>query len=107
MNVIYGNNAQGKTNFIEALWLFTGAKSFRGAKDSELVAFGQKDSELLLDFVNGGVKREAKITISSRRSAELDTNGRLCNVTVLKEETEAKKAELALRTKNLFNRKKK
>ena len=56
MNVIYGNNAQGKTNFIEALWLFTGAKSFRGAKDGELVAFGQKDSELLLDFVNGGVK---------------------------------------------------
>ena len=73
MNVIYGNNAQGKTNFIEALWLFTGAKSFRGAKDSELVAFGQKDAELLLDFVSGGVEREAKLTIAARRSAELDT----------------------------------
>ena len=31
MNVIYGEYAQGKTNIIEAIWLFTGAKSFRGA----------------------------------------------------------------------------
>ena len=39
VNVIYGENAQGKTNLIEAVWLFTGAKSFRGAKDSELKGF--------------------------------------------------------------------
>ena len=29
-NVLYGDNAQGKTNLLEAMWLFTGAKSFRG-----------------------------------------------------------------------------
>ena len=40
VNVILGENAQGKTNLLEAVWLFTGGKSFRGAKDSELVAFG-------------------------------------------------------------------
>ena len=39
MNVICGENAQGKTNIIEAIWLFTGAKSFRGAKDSEFLKF--------------------------------------------------------------------
>ncbi len=36
VNVIYGENAQGKTNLLEALWLFTGGHSFRGAKDAEL-----------------------------------------------------------------------
>ena len=36
-NVVYGDNGQGKTNFVEAVWLFTGAKSFRGAKDGQLV----------------------------------------------------------------------
>ena len=36
VNVIYGGNAQGKTNLLEALWLFTGGHSFRGAKDTEL-----------------------------------------------------------------------
>ena len=39
-NIIYGDNGQGKTNFLEALWMFTGAKSFRGVRDSELVRFG-------------------------------------------------------------------
>ena len=38
INVIYGNNAQGKTNFLESIWLFTGGHSFRGNKDIELTA---------------------------------------------------------------------
>ena len=33
VNIICGENAQGKTNLMEALWLFTGAKSFRQTKD--------------------------------------------------------------------------
>ena len=37
MNVIFGENAQGKTNLIEAIWLLSGMKSFRGARDQELV----------------------------------------------------------------------
>ena len=36
INVIYGSNAQGKTNLLEAVWLFTGGHSFRGTKDGEL-----------------------------------------------------------------------
>ncbi|WP_099205106.1 DNA replication/repair protein RecF [Scatolibacter rhodanostii] len=36
MNVIYGENAQGKTNLLETIWLFTGGHSFRGTKDCEL-----------------------------------------------------------------------
>ena len=32
VNVIYGDNAQGKTNLIEALWLFCGGHSFRTSK---------------------------------------------------------------------------
>lgn len=72
-NIIYGNNAQGKTNLIEAIWLFTGAKSFRGAKDSEMVAFGNNNASLKMDFISGGVEKEARITINTRRYAELDT----------------------------------
>ncbi len=37
VNIISGNNAQGKTNLLEAIWLFTGGHSFRGNKDTELV----------------------------------------------------------------------
>ena len=56
VNVIYGDNAQGKTNLLEALWLFTGGHSFRGAKDSELPRLKKETGEnasaaaLALDF---------------------------------------------------------
>lgn len=32
VNVIYGENAQGKTNLLESIWLFTGCKSFQFKK---------------------------------------------------------------------------
>ena len=32
-NVICGSNAQGKTNLLESVWLFTGCRSFRGSTD--------------------------------------------------------------------------
>ncbi len=37
VNVIAGDNAQGKTNLLEALWLFTGARSFRGTRDRDFI----------------------------------------------------------------------
>lgn len=41
LTVICGNNGQGKTNLLEAIWLLTGGKSFRGGKDAELVRRGK------------------------------------------------------------------
>ena len=42
-NLIYGENAQGKTNLIEAIWLLSGGKSFRGTRDREMVNFEGDD----------------------------------------------------------------
>ena len=39
INIIYGNNAQGKTNIIESLFLCAYGKSFRAKKDKELIKF--------------------------------------------------------------------
>ena len=46
LTVICGRNGQGKTNLLEAIWLLTGGKSFRGAKDGELVARGAEFAAL-------------------------------------------------------------
>lgn len=75
INIFYGDNAQGKTNCLEAVWLFTGAKSFRGAKDKELVAFGGDQAELTLDFKAQGREQQARMSIQSRRSAQLNGIG--------------------------------
>lgn len=72
VNIIYGENAQGKTNIIEAIYLFTGAKSFRGVRDREMVKFGQEASKLKIDFENKNREQSAALTIKGRRSAELN-----------------------------------
>lgn len=51
-NVIYGNNAQGKTNLLEAVYLFSHGKSHRAKSDSELVGFGQDFARLSLEFAD-------------------------------------------------------
>lgn len=72
VNILYGENAQGKTNLLEACWLFTGSRSFRGAKDSELVAFGGEQATLGLQFFAAGREQEAAITIKQRRQVALN-----------------------------------
>ncbi len=69
MNVISGNNAQGKTNLIEAIWLFTGAKSFRGATDSELIKINELSSSIEIEFENQGIENNAKILIGEKKHA--------------------------------------
>ncbi|MDR0946405.1 MAG: DNA replication and repair protein RecF [Ruminococcus sp.] len=72
-NFITGENGQGKTNILEALWLLTGVKSFRRAKESaffcntenlpiEITALfenSQRTQEILLK--NDGKKRETTL----------------------------------------------
>jgi len=74
MNVICGENAQGKTNLIEAIWLFTGAKSFRGSKDSMFVKNGEEQALLKMDFYSEGIEKEAEIRIREKRNALLNGN---------------------------------
>ncbi len=72
VNIIWGENAQGKTNLIEALYLFTGAKSFRGAKDSQLVRFGSEKSRIKIEFEGNGREQNAEIVLSTRRSVSIN-----------------------------------
>lgn len=50
LNIVYGNNAQGKTNWLEAIYLLATAKSFRTQRLQELILFGEN-----LAIVRGGV----------------------------------------------------
>lgn len=69
MNVICGENAQGKTNIIEALWLFSGAKSFRSSKDSSFIKFGENKALAEVEFIFGGVKNDAQMEFNEKRTA--------------------------------------
>ncbi len=74
MNVICGENAQGKTNLIEAIWLFTGAKSFRGSKDINFLKFGEDKAACTLNFKSNGIVNNARIEVETKRTAFLNEN---------------------------------
>ncbi len=67
VNVIYGESAQGKTNILEAMWLFTGCKSFRGAKDAELIKFNEDFAKINLSFSDNVREKETQIIIGNKK----------------------------------------
>lgn len=60
INIIYGNNAQGKTNIIESIFLCAYGKSFRAKKDSDLIKFGENSAKVNILYKK--TDREGKIT---------------------------------------------
>ena len=69
VNVIYGDNAQGKTNMIEALWLFCGGHSFRTSRDSEVIQWEKSFARLEMHFFGQGRSQTAQITLSGSKKA--------------------------------------
>lgn len=82
INVICGENAQGKTNIIEALWLFSGAKSFRNTKDNEFIKFGENCAKIYTEFNMLGVDNNAQIIFENKKISFLNEK-KLANTSAL------------------------
>jgi DNA replication and repair protein RecF len=67
INIIHGNNGQGKTNLLEAIWISTGGRSFRGVKDSDLIKFNEKTAESTIEFYARKRGHELKTIISAQK----------------------------------------
>ncbi len=57
VNLLYGNNAQGKTNVIEAIYYFARGKSFRVQRNSDLIQSGKDFFSIGLSYTGGEKKR--------------------------------------------------
>ena len=73
INVIYGDNAQGKTNILEAIFLSSFGKSFRTNKEKELIKFGQ--DKLLVETEYQKKDRCGKIKIEIGNKKQISVNG--------------------------------
>lgn len=67
VNVIYGENANGKTNLIEAIWLFCGGHSFRGSKENELICFDKNYFRLKMEFNASDRDQNAEILFDKNK----------------------------------------
>ncbi|MCI9017031.1 MAG: DNA replication/repair protein RecF [Clostridia bacterium] len=61
LNIFFGNNAQGKTNILEAIYIGAIGKSFRAKKDKELINIGQKEAKIEIEYQK--IDRQGKIKI--------------------------------------------
>ena len=57
-NLFYGNNAQGKTNILEAVYLCGTTKSHKGSKDREIIRFGEEEAHIRMELVRKGSSYE-------------------------------------------------
>lgn len=66
INILYGDNAQGKTNILESIYVCATTKSHRGSRDKELIRFDQDDSHIRLLTKRNEI--EHKIDIHLKRN---------------------------------------
>ena len=73
INVFYGDNAQGKTNILEAIFLCTFGKSFRTNKEKELIKLGKDNANVIIEYEKKD--RDGKISIYISDKKQILVNG--------------------------------
>lgn len=75
LNVLYGDNAQGKTNMLEAIYLIATGRSFRTQSLPELIRTGETFFFLEAEIVRDGVSQTVKISFDGQnRRVQIDGN---------------------------------
>ena len=72
INVFYGENAQGKTNIIESIFLSSRGKSFRTNKEKELIKFNEEKALVEINFEKSDRKGNIKIEIGTQKQIYLN-----------------------------------
>ncbi len=75
INILYGENAQGKTNVLEAVNLFSSAHSHRGVRDKELVMFDENEAFLKMDFESQKRDQSSELYIYTGKNKKIFING--------------------------------
>ena len=72
INVFYGQNAQGKTNIIESIFLSSIGKSFRTNKEKELIKFNKEKTLVEINFQKSDREGNIKIEIAEKKQVNLN-----------------------------------
>lgn len=74
-NVFYGDNAQGKTNILEGIYLCATSKSHRGSRDREMIRFGADEAHVRMETRKGLVPGKIDIHLRKSKSRGIAVNG--------------------------------
>lgn len=89
-NILYGDNAQGKTNILEAIYVAATTKSHKGSKDREIVNFNKEEAHIRTYIEKEGVETRVDMHLRKNKSKGIAIDGQkikkaadllgLCNV---------------------------
>ena len=74
-NILYGDNAQGKTNVLEAIYLSSITKSHKGSKDQDIIRFGESEAHLRTYIEKDGDTYKVDMHLRKSGSKVIAVNG--------------------------------
>lgn len=74
-NIFYGDNAQGKTNALEAIYVCATSRSHRGTKDREIIQFDKEEAHIRMIVEKKGVPYRIDMHLKKGRSKGVAVNG--------------------------------
>ena len=74
-NIFYGDNAQGKTNILEAIYLCGTSKSHKGSKDREIIRFDQEESHIRMMVGKDSMSYKIDMHLRKNKAKGVAING--------------------------------
>ena len=71
----YGDNAQGKTNILEAVYLCGTTRSHKGSKDREIIHFGDDESHICMNIKRGDIPYRIDMHLKKNKTKGIAING--------------------------------
>ena len=75
VNLLYGDNAQGKTNLLDAVYLSATSRSLRGSKDRELIRFGCNEAHIITKVVSRDCPHRVDIHLRKNKVKGIAVDG--------------------------------
>ena len=74
-NILYGDNAQGKTNILEAIYVSATTKSHKGSKDKEIINFDKEEAHIRTYLEKDGIESRVDMHLRKNKSKGIAIDG--------------------------------
>ena len=74
-NILYGDNAQGKTNILESLYMTATTRSHKSVRDKDMIRFGCSEAHIRTVVIKGGIDYRIDMHLRSGKSKGIAING--------------------------------
>ena len=75
VNILYGDNAQGKTNVLEAIYLCGTTKSHKGSKDKEMIRLSSEESHIRMQIEKAGIPHRIDMHLRKNKAKGIAIDG--------------------------------